>query len=1001
MVLATSPALPSADPTPEPPAPLVGTRLPLLAIGFTGLFGVLLASFPARNLDLWKHLAAGRDLLRGNGLSPTWLYDLAVYALYSLGSGVGLVVAKAALCGVIAILVLRLSRRDAGWVIPLTVTGLATLTMGSRLLLQPATLSILGLVFTLVLLRREEDQPTPRVWPGWRLPVLFAVWANVDGWFVLGLLVVALTWLGKLLDHRPSQGFARWGGAVGVLVVASCLSPAHLTGLRVPPELQTAATALVRDSDGATVYSAFERAYLTLFWDRPAALAYYPLLALGLLSFLLNRSGWRWAWFLPWLALAVVSGLQIRTAPLFAAVGGPILAWNLQAFFARRAAPPVRSRGRMVALTFTALVAGAFLVSAWPGWLQGPPFEPRRWAVETPRALAGGAEFLQRGHANGLFASEARTLHLSPDTHAAFAWFAPDDRGILDDALAGQLLQNDGGRRELRARGVERIVLHAAEPAATPLLAHLVANPEEWPILHLTGGVVILGWCDPEQPARTDRYRKHEVDLTRLDSFRPLPDAAPPPAPESPQWWDVFYRRAPSRSPYRDEAAVLLMKADTLRRTAPYRHLVAWDATQAASLAGAAGAWTGPGGWVDLTFRLAIIQPPPTEGPPTSASPAASRLAFALNQRFWFVRGDVPIGALYAAIRAARQSLAEDPTDATSYLLLGQAYTWLSTHSAERAWGARVSQLGKIRQQQALAALNRAATLNPKLAQAHLELARLYPQVLCLDLSAAHLRAYRDLAVPKGDPRRESLDAELTRLDQTVERQTKEFDESSARTSVADRALTAAQRGLVGKARDLLLKSDISAFGLQGMELELDLLLRTGRPNDVLDWTTPELEQSLGSFKYHWFRVQAYAAAGDIANADAELAALCGPTGEFPDPVSIATIVGQLTGTAVLNEQLGGPHLSQLIWRALGRADFQSQLYDLSQTLARLSDVMVLRGVIALEAGRLDQARAAFRTALTFAPVRGGEGQMDFDGRTVAWDGLGLLDQQAAKPKAP
>src|SRR4029450_3209819 len=54
---------------------------------FIVLFGVLLASFPARNADVWKHLADGRDLIHRATFSPTWLYDLGPYARLS-GDGV-------------------------------------------------------------------------------------------------------------------------------------------------------------------------------------------------------------------------------------------------------------------------------------------------------------------------------------------------------------------------------------------------------------------------------------------------------------------------------------------------------------------------------------------------------------------------------------------------------------------------------------------------------------------------------------------------------------------------------------------------------------------------------------------------------------------------------------------------------------------------------------------------------------------------------------------------
>src|SRR4051794_40213885 len=66
---------------------------------FLSLFAGLLASFPARNTDLWTHLAAGRELARGHspfgaGGRPTWLYDLASYGLYSALGGAGLALGK-------------------------------------------------------------------------------------------------------------------------------------------------------------------------------------------------------------------------------------------------------------------------------------------------------------------------------------------------------------------------------------------------------------------------------------------------------------------------------------------------------------------------------------------------------------------------------------------------------------------------------------------------------------------------------------------------------------------------------------------------------------------------------------------------------------------------------------------------------------------------------------------------------------------------------------------
>src|SRR5687767_11568996 len=85
--------VPSAGRLPRGGADTVAPRwqTPLLVL-FIATFAFLLGSFPARNSDLWWHLAAGRDVARGQlpfdrsvlpsadpTAGPTWLYDLLSY----------------------------------------------------------------------------------------------------------------------------------------------------------------------------------------------------------------------------------------------------------------------------------------------------------------------------------------------------------------------------------------------------------------------------------------------------------------------------------------------------------------------------------------------------------------------------------------------------------------------------------------------------------------------------------------------------------------------------------------------------------------------------------------------------------------------------------------------------------------------------------------------------------------------------------------------------------
>ncbi|MDB5310839.1 MAG: hypothetical protein JWO38_5041 [Gemmataceae bacterium] len=692
--------------------------------------------------------------------------------------------------------------------------------------------------------------------------------------------------------------------------------------------------------------------------------------------------------------------------PFFAVVAGPVLAWNLQDVFARRPPPPPRRPwARLTIRAATALLAVAFLACLWPGWLQGPPFEPRRWAGDPPPALARGAEVFRQWHAAGAWPPGTRTLHLSPDTANAFRWLCPEDDQLLDAQLAADVVAAAGGGEpvddRLRQARVSRIVVYGMDRGlSVAVLERLLAAPDRWPLLHLGGGVVVFGWRDPARPGAEDPFRDREVDLDRLAFHPTTNEMAPPsgPARGGRRWWDAFWKPAPSRSPDRDEATVLLLKADAMRQLAPARHLNAWEAGQVAALVGAGGR-VGPFAPTDHALRLALLRPPlPDRSSPGEAPPPVTQTIFSLQRQFVFLRGDTPPGVLFAAVRAARRAAAADPTDAGAHLVLGQAYLRLLGSTTERAWAGRLPQLARLRQAQASTALNRALALDPGLAQAHLELGRLYQNLGCLDLAAAHLRAYRTAAARPGQ-NDTPVDTELARLEEEVERLVHKFSEESARSSVADRAARAANLGLGGKARDILLESDVAAFGTQGTELELDLLLRTGRADDVLDWTTPELKGSLGVPFYHWSRAQALAAIGNYAAADAELVELIGPAGQRLDVDQVAGVFGLLVGRAVLDEQTGGPFLPHLIRQALGRKSFQSGIGETLAELAQLSDGATIRGLVALEAGEIARTREAFHTALALSPDRSADTRFGFRAWPIARGYLRWID--AASPDRP
>jgi tetratricopeptide (TPR) repeat protein len=1028
-------ALPARRPAPAAAAAPAG-RGRWLAPLFLALFAGLLASFPARNTDLWLHLAAGREL--AGGQSPLaaadrahWLWGLAACGLYSAAGGVGLALAKVLLVVGLALALLRLARAGAGWRTAAACTALALLAAGARLLLQPATASYLFLALALWPLRPRPDGMRgaergigseradyaliSRWVPPWPLWLLFVLWANVDGWFVLGLAVVALGGLGQALD-RAGRGEGAPGGltpllarllACVALLAAGCLlNPAGARAF-APPELGWFGLGASAAPAARDVTSLFRAAYWANLGLTPAGLAYFPLLALGLLSFLVNLPRWRWGRFLPWAALAALSAAQVRAVPFFAVVAGPALAWNLQELAeGRRQKAEGGSRPNALAAYCLLLTAFCLLVCAWPGWLQGPPFEPRRWAVLAPPALERGAEALGRWHRDAALAPGGRGLHLAPQSAQVFAWFCPEDRGLLDAGLAAALLGRpdapDDWEERMRAAGVDHVVVYDADrERLLDALSSLLGEPGRWPLLYLGGDLAVFGWRGPAGPEAEDPFRGRGLDLNRL-AFQPAgdkraPRTPPPPGPER-RWWEAFWRPAPPPPIDRAEATLHLLQAQALMRTAPYRRLLAWQAGQAAGLVGSAPGWGPPGtGLADAHLRLTLLRPPLVDTGPSFSPTPLSRLALACRQWWERQQDDTPPAPLYLAVRAARRALAADPSDARAWLVLGESYQLLLHATREWVRGERAPEVVQLRRAQASAALNRAVALDPGLAAAHLSLARLYGEMSnrdlgYLDLMLHHLRACqrlgREAGRAAGRAREEVEDRDVDRLAEAVAERERAYAAEAPALRVFERAQLAFQKGLGGRARDLLLESDVAAFGPAGMAMELELLLRTGRAKEVVEWTGPEQASALQPAPYHLLRAQALAAVGDYAGAEEECEQLAAVgRGEGPPPRALIAV---LAAGEALGARSPVPSVGHLALRGLARGQSLGRMAGVANRLRDVSNAHTFRGLLTLEQGSADEAEVAFRLALD--PWQGGAG-VDFKGRPLAEDGLRWLEE--------
>ncbi len=418
------------------------TRIDSITALIVLLVAFLSSSFIARNSDLWLHLATGRMLANGTyrfGADPfthtlnqhywanhSWLFDWALYLAHEKIGPASLVGLKAFfVVATTGLMLLGASRQGGSPWISAGCVLLGVSAMGPRLLLQPAVCSFIllsGCFYCLVANRFL-----------FLIPVLIALWVNLDAWFILGPTLVLLFWLGNRFDRDSTQQ-KLWPWWLVPASLASCLlSPHHIFGIEWPMEVSplVLASALVSDPRFAGIFASPWR------WNfingtggyNVSALAYLLLLALGATSFVINRgalNSWRGT---VWLAFACLGAWQARLIPFFVVVGAPITAINLSelSFFVS-----IPRAGRGVIFTASVIV----LVVAGCGWALGLANRDRAvaWDIHIDQGLKQAAIKLKAWRESEHM-GETRTFITHPDLGHYVAWFTPGERVFLDSRL--------------------------------------------------------------------------------------------------------------------------------------------------------------------------------------------------------------------------------------------------------------------------------------------------------------------------------------------------------------------------------------------------------------------------------------------------------------------------------------------------------------------------------------------------------------------------------------
>jgi hypothetical protein len=222
----------------------------LFALPYSAL--IVVAIFSLRRLDdfdtFW-HLASGRWIAQHHAVPHTdvlsftvpgnewvnlqWLYDLLLYALYSVAGASGLVIASAA-CFVAAFALLaRHLARHVGPVASTLLLIWVAVTVTERFAIRPEMASFPLLAAVQLVLADGRRHPVRLRW----LVPLMILWANMHSLFVLGVAAIAFAIGGALLAESrilpipfrrdgawPTESrhaLQTWGGAAIVATLAN------------------------------------------------------------------------------------------------------------------------------------------------------------------------------------------------------------------------------------------------------------------------------------------------------------------------------------------------------------------------------------------------------------------------------------------------------------------------------------------------------------------------------------------------------------------------------------------------------------------------------------------------------------------------------------------------------------------------------------------------------------------------------------------------------------
>ncbi len=963
-VMSESVALPLTSATTVQASPTTvsrGIMIDWLLVVLPVVYAFLAGSFVARNSDVFRHLAGGRLIAQGDyrfGADPfsyttsgvywanhAWLFDLGLYlAWFGLGYP-GLVAVKALVSAAVVCVMLLTCRGTGPAGLATGCVLLAVFAASPRFLLQPTVASYFLLAACLYSLKAGGRFI-------YAVPILIALWVNLDSWFLLGPLLVLLFGLGRWLERgrtdrgqaeRPQTRLKSWPRWFLPACLGACLlSPHHVHALCLPTELSPAvwSSGFPSDPRFAGLFDSLGQSvrHGMLTGHNLASGALLVLLAVGLFSFAVRPVALRSWRATVWIPFALLAAWQVRLVPFFAVVAAPISALNLSEFLAH-------CRCQRLGRTAAGLLGLALIGYSLFGGALGlrSPERDIAWDVHIDPGLLRGVQGIADWRmTSGVREGNVFTAH--PDLAHYLAWFSPDrERAFLDSRFSLFTTVYDGYQQVSRGLGLLGEGWGRADDVVTKhdLVAAWVYDPDPtrmtqavrttaqgltgpWRLARIDGNSLLLvSERVPRQPSEFD------ADRAALTSqYLPPAGKHPPTLVDAPtnEWF-----------PFRSS-------------TPAYRRGTAET--------GAA------------TIHLRLFEAAPT------ASPI------------------LPL----VAVRSARIATEGNPSDPTAWLVLARGYLTLTEQTVERDVGEDLTLLQTLRLVQTTAALTQSIIHGPNTAAAHETLAVVLTRRNALDLAQRHsgvaLRLMRRAGPLPGETaesfaeRVQKLAAAHEELEAAVFNAENRFLVRSFGLSGDPllRAKIAAEQGLPQKAIDVLLASHPDLYGGEGLSLLADLLLQTGQAaacRHLLD--REELRQNPDALgvvtipgkphpsghrwayrlpAYDWYDFCQCAAAGNYSGATAAIDRLAARLDQL-EQTSTSYFTGLVLRQLQADLAFALPPTGPLA-RLAGERERQQLVDYLGHskffTVAR-ADLLTLAGILDLERGMPESARTRFATA--------------------------------------